>query len=285
MDRRLGRQGFPHEDSRQIPAVTRVLLSTISPPPFRDSWRIPAVTRLALSSISPSHSVTLGGFWLLSAVSSLPVHYRQWRCFDFAVYVKKVPFGLLPRQTRLPVPARCRVLQNSITSGTWGQLTPRRHAIYSGEPRRKFNLSVHASLTIFVRQVGCFITCGIRSRRSYPVPRHGRVVVAHPATILSDIVVAPPWAAMYASPCKRARDTAPQVAVAPPPNACPAGPADSASSHLISSSSESLLLSIVSSITSQPFLPFFGGLRLRSPLKFEPRSSGSFSFSCMSCLR
>ena len=56
--------------------------------------------------------------------------------------------------------------------------------------RKKFNLYMHANLAFFVRQVGCLVTCGMRSLESYLAHRHGKGVVAagvHPATVLLHI--------------------------------------------------------------------------------------------------
>ena len=51
---------------------------------------------------------------------------------------------------------------------------------------RRFNLYMHASLTFFVRQVGCLAMCRMRSLGSYPAPHHEIMVVAagvHLATV------------------------------------------------------------------------------------------------------
>ena len=66
------------------------------------------------------------------------------------MYVKKVPFGSCPRA----MPSTSR----------------NRSRVARGASRRMFNLSMHASITIFVRQVGCLATCGMRSWKSYPAP-------------------------------------------------------------------------------------------------------------------
>ena len=115
-----------------------------------------------------------------------------------------------------------------------GQWTPTRQAVWSRESLRTFYLSVHASLTIFVREVGCLVTCGMCSWKSYPALRHGRVV--HSAAIWNDIVAALPlWAAMYASHFKRVRTqpTGSLTLIQPLTNACRA--AWQLAHHLISS--------------------------------------------------
>ena len=88
------------------------------------------------------------------------------------------------------------------------QATPKRQAVWCGESRRMFNLSVRASLTNFVRQVGCLATCGMRSWKSCTVSQR-RMACGRGASCtqcLCDIVVAlPSWAAMNASHSKRVR--------------------------------------------------------------------------------
>ena len=59
--------------------------------------------------------------------------------------MEKVPFGPLLWPTGLPVPVRCFVHQEIDLEWNGGQLTPRRQAVWSGDSRRMFDLSVHAS--------------------------------------------------------------------------------------------------------------------------------------------
>ena len=101
-----------------------------------------------------------------------------------------------------------------------------------------FSLRLYLPHNFSFAKLGCLVTCGIRSWKSHPASRHGRVVAAagvHPAAILYDIVAALPiWAAMYASHFKRVRTqhTGSLTLIQPLTNACRAAPAVSASSHL-----------------------------------------------------
>ena len=120
--------------------------------PLGDSWRILAMTRVLLSTISP----------LSRALLTMKV--------GLCCVCDKVPVVL--------VPARCRVLQKNRSRLARGTVDTRKTGSMVWRITLMFQLSVHASLTIFVHPVSH--QC-LRSWRSYPVS-HQRVACGRGAT-------------------------------------------------------------------------------------------------------